>query len=87
MRNKLLALGLFVSALAFGQSDTSVTHVWVKLGYKANLSEKITLTASGQYRAKYSNEDHDQWLTNIELEKEIMFERLCHTNIHDKRCI
>ena len=72
MRNKLLVLGLFVSALAFGQTDSSVAnHVWAKVGYKTKLSKQVSLTTSGQYRAKYSIEDHDHWLTNIELEKEL----------------
>ena len=72
MRNKLLALGLFVSALAFGQTDSSVAnHVWVNVGYKTKLSKQVSLTTSGQYRAKYSDADHDQWLTNFDFEKEL----------------
>ena len=72
MRNKILSFCLLVSFLAFGQTDSSVAnHVWVKVGYKTKLSKQVSLTTSGQYRAKYSDQDHDQWLTNFDFEKEL----------------
>lgn len=72
MRNKILSFCLLVSFLAFGQTDSSVAnHVWVKVGYKTKLSKQVSLTTSGQYRAKYSDQDHDQWLTSFDFEKEL----------------
>lgn len=71
MRNKVLTLCLFASLIVFGQTDTTVTHAWLKIGYKTKLSKRVSLTTSGQYRAKYSDVDHDQWLTNLDFEKEL----------------
>ena len=63
---------MLASVLAFGQTDSTVAnHVWAKVGYKTKLSKQVSLTTSGQYRAKYSDVDHDQWLTNFDFEKEL----------------
>jgi hypothetical protein len=72
MRNKILSFCLLASVLAFGQTDSSVAnHVWAKVGYKTKLPKQVSLTTSGQYRAKYSDQDHDQWLTNFDFKKEL----------------
>jgi len=72
MRNKILSFCLLASVLAFGQTDSTVAnHLWAKVGYKTKLSKQVSLTASGQYRAKYSDQDHDQWLTNFDFKKEL----------------
>ena len=63
---------MLASVLAFGQTDSTVAnHVWAKVGYKTKLSKQVSLTTSGQYRAKYSDQDHDQWLTNFDFKKEL----------------
>ena len=63
---------MLASVLAFGQTDSTVAnHLWAKVGYKTKLSKQVSLTASGQYRAKYSDQDHDQWLTNFDFKKEL----------------
>jgi hypothetical protein len=72
MRNKILSFCLLASVLAFGQTDSTVAnHVWAKVGYKTKLPKQVSLTMSGQYRAKYSDQDHDQWLTNFDFKKEL----------------
>ena len=55
--------------LAFGQS-TTVTNAWTKLSYKTDLSDAVSMTVGGQYRAKFGMDD-DQWLTEVEFSKKV----------------
>ncbi len=69
MKNKLLIAVLFMGQFAFAQS-TTVTNAWAKLSYKTDLSDAVSMTVGGQYRAKFGTDD-DQWLTEVEFSKKI----------------